>query len=87
MLQSGESVLDQVSISIKTPIQILVASHGVTLSRDHDLGPLALNLSSYFLAVIALIRNNRFSGGEFGNQAGGLGAVVDLPSRDFKLDG
>ena len=72
MLQSGECVLDQVSISIKTSIQILVAFHGVTFSRNHDPGTLLLNLCSYLLAVIALVRDDGFSCGELSNQAGGL---------------
>lgn len=45
------------------------------------------NLLPNSLAVLALIRDDGFCRRELGNQGGGLGAVIDLSTRDFKRDG
>ena len=87
VLQPCEGVFHQVPIAVKPSIQLRVAFHGITLSRNHHLGTLLFYLLPDFLAVIALIRDDCFCRWELGNQTGGLGAIVDLPSGDFKLDG
>lgn len=74
-------------IAVKTSVQIRVAFHGVTLSRDYGLGPLSLNLLSNSLAVIALIRDDCLCCRQLGNQRRCRSAVIDLAACDFKLYG
>lgn len=74
-------------ITVNTPVQICVAFYGVTLSRYHSLGSLQFNLLPNFLTVITLISDEGICRWELGNQRGGLSTIIDLASRDFKLDG